>query len=97
MERNQVLATLRAHQDDLERLGVDHLFLFGSVARNEAGASSDVDLFFDYSNSAFSLIELVNVQQSLAGMLGRRADVMTRASLHPVLRPNIEQSAVQVF
>ncbi len=97
MERDQVLTTLRAHQGDLERLGVGHLYLFGSVARNAAGASSDVDLFFDYSDPAFSLIELVNVQQSLDQMLGRRADVMTRASLHPVLRVDIEQSALQVF
>ncbi len=97
MERDRILATLRAHQGALERLGIGHLFLFGSVARDEAVAGSDVDLFFDYTDPAFSLIELVNVQQFLDRMLDRQTDVMTRASLHPVLRDGIERSALQVF
>ena len=97
MERDQVLTTLRAHRGDLERLGVDHLYLFGSVARNEARPDSDIDLFFDYADPAFSLIELIDVRQHLTRMLGRQADVMTRASLHPHLRARIEHSALQVF
>ncbi len=97
MERDLVLTRLRAHQADLERLGVGHLYLFGSVARDEAGVDSDVDMFFDYADPAFSLIELVDVQAYLHQALGRPADVMTRASLHPVLRAGIEQSALQVF
>jgi len=97
MERELALTTLRAHKGDLERLGVGHLYLFGSVARDEAGANSDVDLFFDYADPAFSLIELIDVQQRTSDWLGRATDVMTRDSLHPLLRDRIEQSALQVF
>ena len=39
-----VIATLRAHEAELRRAGIRHLSLFGSVARGDAGASSDVDL-----------------------------------------------------
>lgn len=92
-----VLTTLRAHKGDLERLGVGNLYLFGSVARDEAGADSDVDLFFDYADPTFSLIELIDVQQCMADWLGRPADVMTRESLHPALREGIERSALRVF
>jgi uncharacterized protein len=36
---------LRAHEAELERLGVERLYLFGSTARGEATDDSDVDLF----------------------------------------------------
>ncbi len=62
MTRSQILATLRGHAADLKRLGASSLFLFGSAARDQAGAASDVDLFFDFSDPRFSLVELVALQ-----------------------------------
>ena len=97
MDRGQVIARLRAHQAELQSFGVAHLYLFGSVARQEARADSDVDLFFDTENPRFSLIELVDVQERVHDILGRETDVMTRASLHPMLRPSIEAEALRVF
>jgi predicted nucleotidyltransferase len=97
MDRNHVITTLRAHQADLHRAGVARLYLFGSVARQEATSDSDVDLFFDTDNPRFSLIELVDVQERVSDILGTESDVMTRASLHPTLRQRIEAEAVRVF
>ena len=97
MERERVIAALRAHETDLHLVGVAHLYLFGSVARQEARPDSDVDLFFDTDNPRFSLIELVDVQERVADILGAESDVMTRASLHPLLRPGIEAEALRVF
>ena len=97
MDRDQVISTLRAHQAELNRHGVSRLYLFGSVARQEATAASDVDLFFDSDDPRFSLIEIVDVQTCVATILGVESDVMTRASLHPALRAGIEAEAVQVF
>ncbi len=77
--------------------GRSQLYLFGSVARREAGPDSDVDLFFDTDNPRFSLIELVDVQEQVSDILGTETDVMTRASLHPMLRRQIEAEAVRVF
>ncbi len=97
MKRDTVLNTLRAHEIELKKLGVERLYLFGSVSRDEAGARSDIDLFFDFNDPKFSLIELIGVQNHLSDLLQNPADVMTRGSLHPVLRAGIEQSALQVF
>lgn len=97
MKRKAALTTLRAHEAELKTLGVERLYLFGSVARDEARADSDVDLFFDFNDPKFSLIELIGVQNRLGDLLRTPVDVMTRGSLHPVLRANIEQSAVRVF
>lgn len=97
MNREQVMAALRAHEAELHRFGVAHLYLFGSVAREQARADSDVDLFFDTDNPRFSLIELVDIQEQVSRILGAESDVMTRASLHPMLRPRIEAEALLVF
>jgi predicted nucleotidyltransferase len=97
MDREQVISSLRAHEPALHRSGVCRLYLFGSVAREQARPDSDVDLFFDTDNPRFSLIELVDVQERITAILGVESDVMTRASLHPLLRPQIEAEAMQVF
>ena len=46
MKRDEVLAILDAHREELQKLGVKSLSLFGSVARDEAHADSDVDLLY---------------------------------------------------
>src|ERR1700720_4216881 len=97
MDREHVIATFRAHEAELHRFGVARLYLFGSVARQEARSDSDVDLFFDTDNPRFSLIELVDVQDRVSDILGTETDVMTRASLHPMLRHKIEGEALRVF
>jgi predicted nucleotidyltransferase len=45
MERSEAIARLKQHETELKRLGVAHLYLFGSTAQGEAREDSDVDLF----------------------------------------------------
>ena len=97
MERDQVISTLREHSADLRVLGATRLFLFGSVARNEGRPDSDVDLFFDFDDASFSLVELITLKDRIAELLKAPADVMSRGSIHPRLRPAIESSALRVF
>lgn len=97
MTREETMQRLRAHRAELKGLGAVRLFLFGSTARDEAGAESDVDLFFDYEDPLFSLLDLVGVKMRVEEILGIDADVMTRSSLHPVLKDEIIASAVQVY
>ena len=97
MDRNAALATLREHEAELKQLGVEHLYLFGSTARGEAREDSDVDLFFDYERGKFGLFELMDVKERASDILGCKADVMTRDSLHKTLRQQIEATAVRVF
>lgn len=57
----------------------------------------DVDLFFDYESGQLGLFELMEVQEQTSRILGKRADILTRDSLHKLLRPGIIASALQVF
>jgi hypothetical protein len=97
MKRDEAISRLRQHEADLKRLGVQRLYLFGSMARDEATENSDIDLFFDYEKGKFGLFELMDVKVYAASILGRTTDIMTRDSLHKMLRPAIEASALRVF
>jgi predicted nucleotidyltransferase len=88
---------LNEHQAELKRLGVEHLYLFGSFARGEAREDSDVDLFFDHPLGALGRFQLMDVKEAATRILGHKTDIMTRRSLHPVLKQRIEASALQVF
>ena len=94
---NEAMRKLREHEAELRQLGVQHLYLFGSTARGEAGEDSDVDLFFDYEKGKLGLFGLMDVKEQTSRILGCKADIMTRDSLHKVLRARIEASALQVF
>ena len=97
MKRDEAISRLKQHETDLKRLGVERLYMFGSTARCEADEDSDVDLFFDYEKGKLGLFELMDVKEYAANILGRKADIMTRDSLHKTLRQQIEETAVRVF
>jgi predicted nucleotidyltransferase len=97
MNRAEVIQVLKRHEAELKKLGVEHLFLFGSVARDDAKDDSDIDLFFDHQKGRLGLYELMDVKERAQKILGRSTDIMTRASLHPMLRERIEETALRVF
>src|SRR5580704_16119171 len=98
MDKREAIAGLKRHAEAIKALGATSLYLFGSVARDQARTRSDLDLFIDYDpDGKFSLLELVGIKLVLEEKLGIPVDVTTRDSLHPMLRADIEQSAVRVF
>ena len=98
MNRNEAVTRLKRCADAVKARGATSLYLFGSAARDEAKADSDLDLFVDYDpQKKFSLVDLVGIKLFLEDSLGVTVDVTTRDSLHPMLRKDIEKSAVRVF
>ncbi|MBP2560320.1 putative nucleotidyltransferase [Neorhizobium galegae] len=98
MTRNEAIEKLRQQADAIRALGATSLFLFGSVARDEAGPSSDLDLFIDYDpDKKFSLVDLTGIKLFLEDELSTDVDVTTRNSLHPRLKDKIEHSAIRIF
>ena len=99
MDRDHVIATLRAHEPELKAAGVVRLRLFGSVARGDHGADSDVDILvdFDQSNGGVSLLDLVRLENRLTDLLGVRVDLVQGKSLKARVRCNAEREAVLAF
>lgn len=75
---------------------VEVLKLFGSVARDEADDSSDVDLLVRFQ-SPRSLPELVRIEREFSERLGRSVDLVTEGSLSPHLKDRVLANAVVVY
>jgi predicted nucleotidyltransferase len=72
----------------LRRLGVRRASVFGSLARGEGNEESDVDLLVELEPGR-SLLDLAELKVELEEVLGRRVDVITYDSLHPLLRERV--------
>jgi hypothetical protein len=94
--RDAVLKTLRAHELALRELGADSVSLFGSVAREDAKAESDVDILLDY-RPALRGLGVIHLFQAIEALFDRPVDVVARTSLHPALRGSIEADAIRAF
>jgi predicted nucleotidyltransferase len=98
MRRDEVIARLRAAEPEIRAHGVDGLWLFGSVARDQARAASDVDLFVDPDPARrFGFDEFMAIHELLQEGLGPDIDYTTRQGLHRRLRAGIEKTAIRVF
>jgi len=98
MTRSDATACLKRYASALKEHGATALYVFGSTVREDAGPESDLDLFIDTDDTRkFSLFDLVGIKLFLEEALKTKVDVTTRDSLHPMLRADIEKSAVRVF
>jgi predicted nucleotidyltransferase len=96
MNREEVLQILRSHQEELEKLGVKSLELFGSVARNQAHADSDVDLLAELSES-MSLFQFIKAKLYIQDLLNCPVDLGTKDALREHLRQSVIEDSVYVF
>lgn len=87
--REQVIALLRAR--GIRRAGV-----FGSSARGSATTESDLDLLI-VPPATMSLFAFSELALSLEDLVGRSVDLVTYASLHPLLRASVYASYVELF
>jgi hypothetical protein len=98
MSPKAVIAALRAHELELRAAGVVRLALFGSTARDEARADSDVDLLAALDGARdLSLIDVIRIENLISDLLGRPVDLIEEQALKPQLRQRVMQEAVSDF
>ena len=90
--REEILATIDAHADELRRLGAKSLALFGSMARGEGTVSSDIDLLVALQPKTFDAY--MDVKLLLEKILGRKVDLVLADAAKPRLRSTILAEAV---
>lgn len=96
MQRHEVLEQHEHHKLLLQEFNVKSLILFGSVARDEATAASDVDLLVEF-NQPIGLLAFVRLKRQLEAILGCPVDLGTPNSLKPYLKENVLRECVRVF
>jgi uncharacterized protein len=98
MNREQAIAILRSHEQELRHRGVLHAALFGSVARDEARPTSDIDILIEIEpDASVGAFEYVGITQYLSDLFPGRVDVANRRTLKPLIRSNAEREAVYAF
>jgi len=97
LTRDEVLERIAGAKDELRRMHVTRLALFGSVARDEASRHSDIDLLveFDESQKRLSLFDVAAVHAFLEELLGCEIDLVMRDQVLPELQQEIYGEAIR--
>lgn len=72
----------------LKEYNVKKAALFGSIVTGEATEESDIDLLIEFEGKK-SLLDLAGLKLELQELLKRKVDVLTYASIHPLLKERI--------
>ena len=98
MDKGEILARLKAHENALKARGVAHAALFGSVARNDQRADSDIDILIELDPDArITMFDYVDIKDYIAGLFQGPVDVVNRDGLKPFVRPRAAADAVYAF
>jgi predicted nucleotidyltransferase len=96
VRRDEAISLIRSHLPELRRrFGIRALAVFGSVARNEASATSDVDVLVEFDGPT-TFDGYFGVKEALEELLGTRVDLATPAMLKPRLKLEIDREGVRV-
>lgn len=80
----------------LKSYGTQRASVFGSAARGEAKAESDVDILVDIKKD-ISLLEFIKMKQLLEEKLGRKVDLVEYQTLKPALKSKILKEQVSIY
>jgi predicted nucleotidyltransferase len=92
--REDILSTLQRRAQELRRLGVRRLGLFGSVARGEDHPGSDLDFVVEFDKKSFD--SFMELKFLLEDTFHRRVDLVLADGIKPLLREHIHGGTVHV-
>lgn len=90
--REEVLQLVEQNQAALKKMGVRRLGLFGSCARGESAAGSDLDFVVEFSDKSFDAY--MDLKSFLEDLFHTRVDLVTFSSIKPRLLPIIQRETV---
>ena len=98
MDKGVAIRVLRSYESELKAAGVLHLRLFGSVARGDNGAVSDIDLMADFDPSLrHTLLGMTHLENRLSDLLGTKVDLSPADAMRDPVRARAAREAVDAF
>jgi len=96
MSKNDIIKILRNYKNDFaEQYNIVTIGIFGSIARDEAGEDSDVDVVINISEP--DLFMLAGIKNDLEAKLCRSVDIVTyQDTMNPFLKKRIDKEAIYV-
>ncbi len=80
-----------------DKFGITDLAVFGSYARSQQGAASDVDIYVELKKEFKTFDNFMDLKFFLEELLdSRKVDLVTKESIRPEFRPKIFEEAVHV-
>jgi predicted nucleotidyltransferase len=98
MDKQDILARLRANEAALKASGVSHAALFGSRARGDNRPDSDIDIMVEIAPDVrMGVFQYVGIVHSIEDMFPVPVDVSNRIAMKSHVRPSAERDAVYAF
>ena len=98
MDRQTVIDRLKRNQANLKALGLARLSLFGSTARGQASATSDIDLAVTLDKDAkIDLFRFAAITEQLTRLLGTQVDLIVEPARNPRMQAQIDQDRLRVY
>lgn len=95
IDQKTVLSILQEHSEDIHNFGVKSLALFGSTARNEATADSDLDFLVEF-NAELTFKRYMKLKFFLEDLFNKNVDLVIKTDLKPQIRESVIKEAIYV-
>jgi uncharacterized protein len=95
--RAEALAKLRTHRDELYAMGIAHVAIFGSTARDEATPTSDLDLAVTLRADMRLGWDYLDLDERVGRLLGVPVDLVSDPGRRPRLQAAIDRDRVDAF
>ena len=98
MTRDEIIAAIRKNAEAIRAEGVTKLAIFGSRARGDNRADSDIDVLIEVEpDISFSILDLIGVEQIIQDATGLPAQATMRRSMPPRFAQRIANDILEVF
>jgi predicted nucleotidyltransferase len=98
MKRDEIIERLKEREADWRAHGVTHAALFGSVARNEQNAGSDIDILVDLDPAIIvTMFDYAGLKDYVASLFQGSVDVIDREALKRRVQPHATADAIYAF
>ena len=90
MKKEEVIRKLQENKEKIKSFGVKKIGIFGSVVRDEASKNSDIDILVEfYKEAKISLLDFVELENTLSDLLGKKVDLVEKSSLRKKISQHI--------
>jgi len=93
MKRQEIINEIIAC---LTKPGAKRIAIFGSFARRQESAASDIDILVEFVGGV-SLLSLVRLERELSERLGWKVDLLTESSISPYIMENIKDELEVIY
>ena len=94
MDRESAINLLKANLENILKYGVKTIGIFGSIARNEAKESSDLDVLVEYKEGSLNLDSYMDLKYYLEELFNCPVYLVTISSIKPYLKEKVMREVV---